>query len=215
VHCCGDREQDWILESYKLAQDANPTYGLRHGIIHADIPTDWALEVMPDWQKTLDYGYTYTNPTFMWWTEIIANSMGPFMSLREMPMKTYLETGNLFGFGSDYNVDPMEPKYSIWAAITRDTLMGAYGPHPFGLDQCIGVRDSLRAMTQSNAYLLFMEDKIGSLEVGKYADIAVWDKDWYNATPDEIYNENCEMTLLGGKIVYKADTTPVTVATGL
>ena len=78
VHCCGDREQDWILESYKLAQDANPIYGLRHGIIHADIPTDWALSVMPKWQKTLDYGYTYTNPDFMWWTEIIANSMGPY-----------------------------------------------------------------------------------------------------------------------------------------
>ena len=66
-------------------------------------------------------------------------------------------------------------------------------------------------MTRSNAYLLFMEDKIGSIEVGKYADIAVWDKNWYKATTDEIKNINCEMTLLGGKTVYQAANTPITV----
>lgn len=214
VHCCGDREQDWILGSYQAAEEANPIYGLRHGIIHADTPTDWALKMMPKWQKKLDYGYTYTNPDFMWWTEIIANSMGPIESLREMPLKTYLKTGNLFGFGSDFGVDPLDPKYSIWSAMTRDTLMGNYGPHPFGTTQCINVHDALRAMTRSNAYLLFMEDKIGSIEKGKYADIAIWDKNWYKATTDEIKNINCEMTLLGGKIVYQANATPVTVSQG-
>lgn len=215
VHCCGDREQDWALESFMLAQESNPTYGLRHGIIHADIPTDWALENMPIWQRTLDYGYTYTNPVFMWWTEIIAAAMGPFMSLREMPLATYEATGNLYGFGSDYSVDPMDPKYAIWSAMTRDTLMGSFGAHPFGISQRIGVHEALKAHTRSNAYLLFMEDKLGSIEVGKYADIAVWDKDWYTATTDDIKDMNCEMTLLGGKIVYKADSTPVTVGKGL
>ena len=211
VHCCGDRAADWTLESYKIAEEQNPIYGLRHGVIHWDLPTDWALKTAPRMQKKYDAGYAYTNPTFMWWTEIIANSMGPALSLREMPLKTYGKIGLRYGFGSDYGVDPLDPKYSIWSAMTRDTLMGNYGPHPFGTSECIDVRAALRAMTRSNAYLLFMEDKIGSIEVGKYADIAVWDKNWYKATTDEIKNINCEMTMVGGKTVYQAANTPITV----
>ena len=53
-----------------------------------------------------------------------------------------------------------------------------------------------------------MEDKIGSIEVGKYADIAVWDKDIYTIPTDEIKDLKCQMTLQGGKIVYKAPETP-------
>jgi hypothetical protein len=52
---------------------------------------------------------------------------------------------------------------------------------------------------------MFMEDKIGSIEVGKYADIAVWDVDLYAADPDAIKNMKCQMTLLEGEVVYRAE----------
>ena len=55
---------------------------------------------------------------------------------------------------------------------------------------------------------MFMEDKIGSIEVGKYADIAVWDTDLYSAQPDAIKNMQCQMTLLEGEIVYRAEKFP-------
>jgi predicted amidohydrolase YtcJ len=50
---------------------------------------------------------------------------------------------------------------------------------------------------------MFLEDKIGSIEVGKYADIAVWDTDLYRAAPDAIKNMECQMTLLEGEVVYR------------
>lgn len=59
-----------------------------------------------------------------------------------------------------------------------------------------------------------MEDKIGSIEVGKYADIAVWNKDLYTIPTDEIKDLKCQLTLIGGKIVYKAPDTPVTISKG-
>jgi len=211
THAIGDRAIDWVLESYKLAEEANPIYGLRHGIIHCDVPTDWALKTMPKMQRKYDAGLVYTNPDFMWWTEVIASTMGPELSLREMPYKTYEKLGIRYGFGTDWPVDPPDPKYSIWSALTRDTLMQMYGSHPFGLRERINIHQALRAQTRTNAYLLFMEDDIGSIEVGKYADIAVWDKDWYKATTDEIFNIKCEMTMLGGKTVYMADDTPISV----
>jgi len=212
THSIGDRAIDWVLESYKVACEDNPIYGLRHGIIHCDLPTDWALATLPMMQQCYDAGYVYTNPDFMWWTEIIAAAMGPEMSLREMPYKTYGELGIHYGFGTDWPVDPLDSKYSIWSAMTRDTLIGLFGDHPFGTDECIDVHAALKAATRSNAYLLYMEDEIGSIEVGKYADIAVWDTDWYCATTDEIKAANCELTMLGGEVVYVADETPVTIA---
>jgi hypothetical protein len=51
---------------------------------------------------------------------------------------------------------------------------------------------------------LFLEDKIGSIEPGKDADIAVWDRDLYSMPSDEIQNLKCELTLLGGRVVYQA-----------
>ena len=50
---------------------------------------------------------------------------------------------------------------------------------------------------------MFLEDKIGSIEPGKEADIAVWDRDLYTMPADEIRNLKCEMTLLQGRVVYQ------------
>jgi predicted amidohydrolase YtcJ len=49
---------------------------------------------------------------------------------------------------------------------------------------------------------MFLEDKIGSIEKGKYADIAVWNKDFYASSPEEIKDCQCLMTLFEGKIVH-------------
>jgi predicted amidohydrolase YtcJ len=107
THAIGDRAIDWTLESYKLAEEANPIFGLRHGIIHCDIPTDWALITMLRMQRDYDAGYPYTQPDFMWWTEVIASTMGPELSLREMPYRTFEALGILYGFGTDWSVDPL------------------------------------------------------------------------------------------------------------
>jgi hypothetical protein len=50
---------------------------------------------------------------------------------------------------------------------------------------------------------LFLEDKVGSIEPGKEADIAVWDQDLYTMPADEIRNLKCELTLVRGRIVYQ------------
>jgi predicted amidohydrolase YtcJ len=68
----------------------------------------------------------------------------------------------------------------------------------------VDVHVALRSYTAWAARQLFLEDKIGSIEVGKEADIAVWDRDLYSMPSDEIQNLKCELTLLGGRVVYQA-----------
>ncbi len=82
---------------------------------------------------------------------------------------------------------------------------GVYGKDAFGSDESVDVRSALRSFTIWAAYQMFMEDKIGSIEVGKYADIAIWDVDLYTAEPEAIKNTKCQMTLLEGEIVYQIE----------
>jgi predicted amidohydrolase YtcJ len=82
---------------------------------------------------------------------------------------------------------------------------------PFGAIEAIDVHAALRSYTIWAAHQLFLEDRIGSIEPGKDADIAVWDRDLYTIPDDEIPNMKCELTLVGGRIVHQAESAPVTV----
>jgi len=100
-------------------------------------------------------------------------------------------------------VTPFPARYGIWASMVRQPLLGVYGADAFGTDEAVDVRTALRSFTLWAAHQMFLEKKTGSIEVGKYADIAVWDTDLYSAEPEAIKNMQCQMTLLEGEIVYQ------------
>jgi len=76
----------------------------------------------------------------------------------------------------------------------------------------VDVHAALRAYTIWAAHQLFLDDKIGSLEPGKYADLAVWDKDLYTIPAEEIKDIKCQLTLLDGKVVYANPDSAVTIS---
>jgi predicted amidohydrolase YtcJ len=210
VHAIGDRAIDWVMDSYSEALKNNPIRGLRHSIIHCNIPTDRAIAMMAEMQKSYDAGYPEAEAVHMWWIgDTYAGNFGPKRCLRLKPYKTFLNAGMRWAATSDFFVDPFPARYGIWAQIAREPLLGVYGKHPFGTAESIDVHNALRAYTIWAAHQLFLENKIGSVEVGKYADIAVWDKDIYAIPTKEIKDLKCQMTLFGGKIVYIAQETPI------
>ena len=87
----------------------------------------------------------------------------------------------------------------------RRPTLGVYGNDPFGQAESIDIRSALRSYTIWAARQLFLEDRIGSLEVGKEADIAVWDRDLYTMPADEIRDLKCEMTLFAGRVVHEGN----------
>lgn len=203
THAVGDRAMDWVVDSYALAEQEHPHPGLRHSIIHANLPTPHALEVMAQLQKTYDAGYPEMQPEFLWWIgDIYAGNYGPKRDLRLEPFNTLHSRGLLWAGGSDYSVTPLPARYGLWASAARETLKGAYGPHPFGTAEAVDMHTALRSYTAWAARQMFLEDKIGSLEVGKRADIAVWDRDLYTIPTDQIKDLKCLMTLFDGEVVY-------------
>jgi predicted amidohydrolase YtcJ len=69
----------------------------------------------------------------------------------------------------------------------------------------VDVRTALRAVTIWAARQMFLETKIGSIEAGKYADLAVWDRNPYQVETDELKDMRCELTLFSGEIVFQRD----------
>jgi predicted amidohydrolase YtcJ len=204
THAIGDRAIDWVVDTYAQALAAKPTRGLRHGIIHDNTPTDHAIELTARLQKEFDAGYPEAQAEFMWWIgDNYAANLGPARALRLSPLKTFLDRGIKWAGGSDYSVTPFPARYGLWASVARRTLHGTYGATPFGLKEAVDIRTALRSYTIWAAHQLFLDDRIGSIEVGKDADIAVWDRDLYAVPTAELKDMKCELTLLRGKVVYR------------
>lgn len=205
THAIGDHAIDWVVDTYAEVLKEKPTPGLRHSIIHANIPTDHAIDTMASLQKQYDAGYPESQPGFTWWIgDTYAGNFGPVRSQRLNPFHTYRQRGILWGGGSDYSVTPLPARYGIWASVQRETLKGVYGKQPFGTAESVDVHTALRSYTAWAARQLFLEHRIGSIEPGKDADIAIWDQDMYTIPAAELQNLKCTMTIYHGEVVYQS-----------
>lgn len=203
THAVGDRAIDFVVDTYTEVLKGKPTVGLRDSVIHANLPTKHAIDTMAALQKRYDSGYPESQPTFMWWIgDTYAGNYGPARSLRIEPFKTYLAKGVRWTGGSDYPVTPFAARFGIWASIARRPLKGVYDRQPFGIEESVDVHTALRSYTIWAARQLFLETRTGSLEVGKDADLAVWDRNLYTVPTDSIKDMKCLLTMFRGQIVY-------------
>jgi hypothetical protein len=203
THAVGDRAIDWVVDTYARVLADKPLRGLRDSIIHANIPTDHALQTMALLQRKYDAGYPEAQAPFTWWIgDTYAGNFGPARARRLVPLKTYLDFGILWGGGSDYPVTPLPARYGLWASVEREALKGTYGRHPFGTAESVDIHAALRSYTSWGARQLFLEARTGTLEVGKDADIAVWDRNPYGIPSAQLRDLHCEVTFLGGEIVF-------------
>jgi len=108
------------------------------------------------------------------------------------PYRQLLDAGVVVAFGSDGM--PFGPMFGIWGAVN----------HPVE-ESRISLVEAVKCYTLNGAYAAFQEDEVGSIEVGKLADIAVFEGDLTKAPASDIHAAECVMTILDGKIVYRKD----------
>ena len=206
IHSIGDRGIDWTVDSFAEALAATPTRGLRHGIIHSNIPTDRALDAMAELQREWEAGYPEPSPSFTWWIgDTYAGNFGPERALRLNPFRSYRERGMIWASGSDYFVTPFPARYGVWASVARQPLLGVYGAEPYGTAQSVDAETALRSFTTWTAHQMFLEDEVGIIEPGKYADLAVWDRDPLTVPTIELRDMACEMTVFNGEVVFERE----------
>ena len=121
-------------------------------------------------------------------------------ALDQPPLRLIQNSGLAWGLGSDSNgAAPSNPFYTLGWAVTGKMLGGKRV-----LRQTITREEALIAHTRSNAYFVFRESYLGSLEPGKYADLLVLDRDYLSIPADDIMKIKPLMTMVGGKRVFQS-----------
>ncbi|MCB9850369.1 MAG: amidohydrolase [Phycisphaerales bacterium] len=195
VHAIGDQANHDLLDIYASIPNVKER---RHRIEHAqhlmrsDIPRFAELGVIASMQPfhKADDGR---------WAE---HALGPERSETTYAFNSLLRAGAVVCFGSDTPVVTMNPFSGIAAAVTAKTL----AEEVWVPSQRISREDALRCYTYNPHVAAFREQKLGTLEVGKIADIAILDSDILTAPIDDIHRTEAFATILGGRVVWRAES---------
>jgi predicted amidohydrolase YtcJ len=199
-HAIGDAAIRQCLDAVEAARRANGARDSRHHIAHielfhpADIPRFRQLDVVANFQPLWAYADGYI-------TDLTLPFLEPERRRWLYPIASLLKTGAVVAFGSDWSVSSANPLEEIEVAVTR---MGWTGQTttPFLPEERIELRDAIAAFTLNAAYVNFQDDRTGSIETGKLADLIVLDRNLFSIPPEQISESKVLLTLLGGKPVY-------------
>jgi predicted amidohydrolase YtcJ len=199
-HAIGDAAIRQSLDAVEAARDANGALGHRHHIAHAqlldpaDIPRFRELGVIVNFQPLWAFADEYI-------TELTMPFLGADRSRWLYPIGSLQRSGAMLAFGSDWSVSSANPFEEIEVAITR---MGPAGETdtPFLPDERIDLATALAAFTINAAYVNGLDDRTGSIEVGKLADLIVVDRNPFEIAPSDLSEVEVELTLLEGAPVH-------------
>jgi predicted amidohydrolase YtcJ len=200
IHAIGDRANDWLLDAFEKARVANGPRDSRFRIEHAQHLTRDAIARMAR-DGVIGSMQPYHAVDDGRWAE---KRIGPERIKTTYAFRSLLDTGAKLAFGSDWTVAPINPLLGIYAAVTRRTIDGAT-PDGWVPEEKISVPEVVAAYTTGAAYACYMEDVLGDLQPGKYADLVVLSDDIFNIDPVEIENVQVDFTLVGGEVVYRRD----------
>ncbi|MBM3890686.1 MAG: amidohydrolase family protein, partial [Verrucomicrobia bacterium] len=110
-----------------------------------------------------------------------------------------VNSDHMIGLDPDHAMNSFNPALMLWIAVARQTDRG----NVYGAQQKLSRLDALRAVTLWAAWLSFDEDKLGSLEPGKLADLVVIDRDCLNCPEDDLRQIKVLRTMVGGKTVFQ------------
>jgi predicted amidohydrolase YtcJ len=210
AHCYGDGTVRTYLDAVEQARKAYPKSLSRHAAAHVIFLADQDVPRFAKLNVTMQSSAQWAtpDPTIKRTAEIV----GEDVALREFfRMNSVLKAGGRVAFGSDWPaagyVSTYRPLDAIQVAVTR-AILPQYGRDQFTpvlppVNERITLDQALKAYAIDAAYVLGLEDRIGSLKVGKLADIVVLEKDLHKIAPSEISTTKVKMTMMNGRITYR------------
>jgi predicted amidohydrolase YtcJ len=197
IHTQGDQAIGMTLDAIEAAMRAAPRLDTRHRIEHCGYPTPAQIGRMAS------LGIIPINqPNFL------VDSGDDFIrhlgqrAHRLQPIREELDAGIRPVLSSDAFVSSFRPLDTIGAAMTRQTRNGV----PIGAEQRMTLDEALRAHTIDAATAIGMEDRLGSLEPGKLADVAIVDGNLWRTDPERIGSLSMWRTILDGEVVWSAES---------
>ena len=202
THAIGDAGISAILDIYAEVDKAHGPRDRRWRIEHAqhmaakDFDRFAQLHVIASVQPyhAIDNGR---------WAE---SRIGHDRASRTYAFRTFLDHNVRLALGTDWNVAPLNPMLTLYAATTRATLDGK-NPNGWFPEQKLTIREAIEAYTMGSAYAEFQDDMKGSIAPGKLADMVLLSDDVLTIDPVKIRDVKVLKTWVGGKLTYDADNT--------
>jgi predicted amidohydrolase YtcJ len=197
THATGDRGIRTVLDAVAHARTANGPADARHQIVHVELvhpddlprfaelgvvacmqPRHCAPEIVEDWRA----------------------NVGPERWRYAWPLRSLHGHGATLAFSSDWNVAEMDPLIWLYTACTRANLDGSGAWTP---EETVDLPTAIRAATFGSAFANFVEDRRGSIEVGKQADLVVLSRDVFGDEPSALLETSVDITVVDGEVVYR------------
>ena len=191
VHVNGDEATDVALDAFQQALTRSPRPDHRHTLHHCQLADAAQFRRM----RALGLCVNLFSNHLYYWGDVHRDlTVGPDRAQRMNAAGTAMRLGVAFAMHSDAPITPMAPLFTAWCAVNRLTASG----RELGAAERIPVADALRAITLGAAYTLHMDGEIGSLEVGKRADVVVLADDPLSLPPQALKDVRVVGTMLGG-----------------
>jgi predicted amidohydrolase YtcJ len=198
VHAIGDRANSIVLDAFEKAARANGARDRRFRIEHAqvvrkqDLRRYRALGVVASIQPShcIDD---------MRWAE---KRIGKARARDSYNFRSFTSAGIPVAFGTDWFVEPLDPRLGLYAAVTRELPAGG-PPGGWFPEEKISLEDALDLYTRGSAYAEFAENEKGTLEPGRLADVVVFARDLFTVSPRDILTTPVDLTIVGGRVVYE------------
>ncbi len=203
VHNNGDAGMDVLLGELEKAMARRPRTDHRTVLVHFGFATP---EQVKRW---IDLGgIVSANPYYV--TALAGRyarlGVGPERSANMVPLRDVVKNGGSLSFHSDMPMAPAKPMQLVWAAVNRNTAEGPVA----GPQHKVSVDTALKAITIDAAYSIRMEGRVGSIEVGKDANLTVLDKSPYDVPPSALKDVRVWGTMLEGRVQPVGRRTPKT-----
>lgn len=203
AHSVGDGAVQALLDAYEEVNKTTPVAPTRPCLTHSNFMSAESISQAARLGVVLD-----VQPAWLWLDTRTLLAQFGYDRLRDFqPLRTIFESKVVAGGGSDHmqrigalrGLNPYDPFLGMWVTITRRAKGVDQPLHP---EEALTREQAIHFYTANNAYLMFLEDQIGTLETGKLADFIVLDHDLLNCPIDEIRDARPLQTYLNGKLVY-------------
>ncbi|MCW4048637.1 MAG: amidohydrolase [Candidatus Bathyarchaeota archaeon] len=195
AHANGDRAIEMYLDIMEEAQSKYPRDDPRNRDIHCTVITPELVERI----SKLGILPTIFGPYVYYHGDKLIPAFGEERLERMFAARSFLEANVKIAAHSDHPCAPYPPLMAIHGLVNRRTKAGK----PIGASQKVSVMEALKLYTIHSAYQQFDEDKLGSIEEGKLADLVILGEDVLTVPTEKIKDIPIDMTIIDGKIVYK------------
>ncbi len=203
VHAIGDAATGLALDAFQFAREKNGRTDARHQVTHLQLVTPSDVKRFADLSViAVPQPFWFSKGGF--YDAIEAPYLGEERASREYPMKSFFDAGVTVASASDFPVTiPFSPVVGMKMGITR-SFDSANPDMVLGPEERVSLEQMIASFTANGAFAARLEDRIGSLEAGKVADIVVLDRDLFEVAPEQVGEAKVLLTLFEGREIYRA-----------